>query len=652
MQTGDQRGVPFGKYRVVRQLGEGAFGVVYEALLPGPMGFTKKVAIKRIRSSVIEEDPRFVQSMVNEARIGGLLHHANIVDTLEFGQHEEHWYIAMELVDGPTLADVVRLCREHRVLLPRFAIVDLGLQICRGLQYAHELEGSDGRPLDLVHRDLKPSNIILDRAGTAKLLDFGIARAASNLFSTTTSDQVKGTPRYMAPEQVSGEAEISPRTDLFSLGAVLYEVITGRVLFDAPSLPALVHKIIYVDLGKDLDLAEEAFPGSGALLRRLLQRDPGDRYPDTRSLAGDLRELGHNYPPMADMSEVIGRLLGSADAPGGRSVRSLGELDDTFADESAKTIRAESAPGRTPVPHAAPSSAGWDQFSRVFNVPGALPGTDQQTRKDLIPPGVGVRPSETEEREVRRFPGACLVAAAVVIAALVVAAAVVVGPVVWEWGEDGDEVTGSELPVSSGTDSISATDSASDTDADSDSISATDSMVRHTGSDSDSDSDSRPPSTQLVQLIPEPRTPSGSVGTDGAASRGAPEDGNSAVAADRPGAPHTPDSRQGPDHSDPDTASTSDSTPVRPPDPTPTPPTDLAPGTISVSTTPWSQMYVDGVLIKSDRWLKRHPVDGGTHEVRLVCSALDQEKVFRVEVDGDDVKLGCWDFETMAPCTR
>ena len=402
MQNGDERGVPFGKYRVVRKIGEGAFGVVYEAQLPGPMGFTKRVAIKRIRSSVIDEDPRFVQSMVNEARIGGLLHHANIVDILEFGQHDDHWFIAMEYVDGPTLTEVVRQCRDHGVLLPRFAILDLSLQICRGLQHAHGLEGSDGQPLNLVHRDLKPSNIILDRAGTAKILDFGIAKAASNLFATTSAGQVKGTPRYMAPEQVTGEAELSPRTDLFSLGAVLFEVITGRVLFDAPSMPSLVHKIMYVDLGKDLDLAEKAFPGSGPLLERMLAKEPTDRYPDAATLAADLRTLGHQYPPMADMSDVIGRLAEAAETPTGGTVRSLGELDDDAADETAKTIQAESAPRRTPVPPANPSSAGWDQFSRVFNVPPSLVDSGVQTRPDLVPPGVGHRPTESREIATRR----------------------------------------------------------------------------------------------------------------------------------------------------------------------------------------------------------------------------------------------------------
>lgn len=130
-------GAQVGKYRVVRRLGEGAFGAVYEALLPGPMGFTKRVAIKKIRSSLVRQDPRFVQSMINEARIGGLLHHANIVDVLEFDQVGERYFIAMEFVDGPTLAQALEACKTHKVLLPRFAMVDIAMQICRGLHYAH-----------------------------------------------------------------------------------------------------------------------------------------------------------------------------------------------------------------------------------------------------------------------------------------------------------------------------------------------------------------------------------------------------------------------------------------------------------------------------------------------------------------------------------
>jgi serine/threonine-protein kinase len=263
-------GAQFGKYRIVRKIGEGAFGSVYEALLPGPMGFAKRVAIKRIRPTVVQDDPKFVQSMINEARIGGLLHHANIVDIFEFGQEGPHYYLAMEFVDGATLDGIMRLCSKRRVLLPRFAVVDLAMQVCRGLHYAHSFRDPGGQRLELIHRDMKPSNVMVDREGTAKICDFGIAKAASNLYKTTTEGFVKGTPRYMSPEQITGQGELTVRSDVFSLGVVLFEVITGRGLFSADSLISLMHKILEADLVQPLDEAEAAFPGSADLLRQAL----------------------------------------------------------------------------------------------------------------------------------------------------------------------------------------------------------------------------------------------------------------------------------------------------------------------------------------------------------------------------------------------
>ena len=159
----DGDGARFGKYRLLRKLGEGGFGTVYEALLPGPMGFTKRVAIKKLRGHLLGEDDRVVQALINEARIGGLLHHDNVVDILEFGQVGPHYYMAMEHVAGATLTDILRLCAKRGVRLPPFAVVEWGRQMARGLAHAHDLRDVDGNPVGLVHRDLKPSNVIVDR---------------------------------------------------------------------------------------------------------------------------------------------------------------------------------------------------------------------------------------------------------------------------------------------------------------------------------------------------------------------------------------------------------------------------------------------------------------------------------------------------------
>ncbi len=363
-------GVPFGKYRIVRKLGHGAVGTVYEAFLPGPLGFAKRVAIKRIRPSVLEQDPTIRQTMINEARIGGLLHHDNIIDVLEFDRVDDQYYMAMEFVDGLTLADILRICRRRRALLPRFAVVAIAVGVCRGLHHAHRLRDRDGQPLDLVHRDIKPSNIIVNREGTPKILDFGIAKATSNLVTTTTGASVKGTPRYMSPEQITGNTHLDLRSDLFSLGAILYELITLRPAFEADSVLTLAYRIVTGDTATLVENGEAVFPGSGAILGSLLAKRPEDRYPDAATMADELRELGRSYPPEADMAEVIARLMPAAVRP---QVRPVLDAEELVRDDSATP---EFPVFDDPVPTSlddlstgdrGPGTGGWRSFVQRFD---------------------------------------------------------------------------------------------------------------------------------------------------------------------------------------------------------------------------------------------------------------------------------------------
>ncbi len=278
-------GVPFGKYRIVRKLGNGAVGTVYEALLPGPLGFAKRVAI--------------------------------------------------------------------------------ALGVCRGLHHAHRLRDHDGLPLRLVHRDLKPSNIIVNRGGTPKILDFGIAKATSNLVTTTTGASIKGTPRYMSPEQITGNNSLDPRSDLFSLGAILYELITLRPAFEADSVLTLAYRIVAGDTRDLIAHGEDVFPGSGAILGSLLTKRPEDRYPDARALSEDVRELGRSYPAEADMAEVMGRMLPAAERPGVRAVRDVGEL--ARDDSETPDLMGFDEPLALTLGSSAPGTGGWNRFVSHFD---------------------------------------------------------------------------------------------------------------------------------------------------------------------------------------------------------------------------------------------------------------------------------------------
>ncbi len=511
--VGANEGTPFGKYRIVRKLGEGAFGSVYEAVLPGPMGFSRRVALKQLRPALVAENPRLVRSLINEARIGGLLHHPNIVAIHEFDQVDDRYYLAMEYVGGPTLRQLLDASAMLGQPLPRYAVVEWAQQICRGLHHAHALTDDDGRPLDLVHRDLKPPNVIVDPSGLAKILDFGIASAATNVTATGATVGIKATPRYMSPEQTTGHGELTPRSDIFSVGAVLFEMITGRALFDGDSVPAVVHAIVYEESADRVAEAEAAMAGSGAILRRALSREPDERYPHAQAMADDLRQLARQYPVEEDLAVLVTRLTPT--------------VEETLAGAGARVNPPDEA--------ALSSTRSWPLWAAL----------------------------------------------GVIVALLVVLAAVL-------WPPPADPVAHTEqtpAPV-----------------------------------------DPEPAQVTPPLVADEPAAS----GEAGAASP----------------APHEP--------------TTAEPIEPRPPAPTilteaegPAPPSDgPAAGTLSLYSRPWADIYLDGALLKSDIRLKRHPLEGGNHQIRLVCTAEGgREKLFMVHVDGQDVDLGCWDFSAMAPCS-
>ncbi len=214
-------GLVLGRYTIEAFIGGGAFGRVYRATQAGPAGFARTVALKVLRPDCDDRE-NSVQVFAREARIVALLHHRNIVQVYDFSCEGDQYYLVMELIDGLTLRGLLR----GRSVLPLWLRVAIGAEVCRGLSYAHALCDEQGQPLGVVHRDIKPSNILVGRRGEVKVSDFGLAK-----MSRVPSDQltvagmIKGTPGYMSPEQRRGEAA-TPASDVFSLGAMLYEMCT------------------------------------------------------------------------------------------------------------------------------------------------------------------------------------------------------------------------------------------------------------------------------------------------------------------------------------------------------------------------------------------------------------------------------------------
>ena len=319
----DRDETPFGPYTLVSPLGAGGMAEVFLAVKEGPMGFRKELAIKRIHRDVLKNNDTLLRALINEARLGGQLKHPNVVDTYEFGTVDDQHYIAMEYVDGLTLDDLLRGAARRGVLLPASAVLDLGSQLCDGLHYAHNLASPDGDPLGLIHRDLKPSNVIVSMAGQAKIMDFGIARYSAAMFKTTTASTPKGTLAYMSPEQVDDPLNIDHRSDLFALGAILFEALTGERLLKTPDDDArgMLFMLLAGKYRERLSMLRERNADIAAVVSRCLEFEREDRFVDAEELGLELRRIRETLGPELGC-RVLMSLVGAA-RKGDDSVDSL-----------------------------------------------------------------------------------------------------------------------------------------------------------------------------------------------------------------------------------------------------------------------------------------------------------------------------------------
>ena len=261
---------------------------VFRAVTHGPAGFQRQFVIKRIRKEKAASKD-FVDMFINEARISALLEHPNIVQVYDFGQVEGDYFLAMEYLRGRNLLTVGRRVRSlTREIAPELAAY-VARETARGLHYAHTLTNA-GKSLGIVHRDVSPSNIMLLRTGGVKLLDFGIARATMKLRANTPiGGLIKGKLSYLSPEQVRGQ-KVDGRSDVFSLGVVLWECLTGVRLFYNPNDLETMRNVLHRQVPRPSEMRHGLAESLDNIVMKALERDADKRYSDAGAMAADIEE--------------------------------------------------------------------------------------------------------------------------------------------------------------------------------------------------------------------------------------------------------------------------------------------------------------------------------------------------------------------------
>ena len=277
----------FGKYQLLDKIAIGGMAELFRAKLTGAQGFEKLIAVKRILPNLSRE-ANLVTAFIDEAKLAALLHHENIIQIYDFGSMDEQYFIAMEYLFGKDLRTITRTARAKDLALGLENILYIISRICAGLDYSHNLRDLQGKPLNIIHRDINPQNILITYEGQVKIIDFGIAKAASHN-TQTRENLIKGKLAYMSPEQANGQ-KIDHRSDIFSTGIILYELLAARRMFSGETM-----HVLSLVRDAEYDPPEEVIPELpdklNAILHQALAKDPDERYQSAGEMLADIEEF-------------------------------------------------------------------------------------------------------------------------------------------------------------------------------------------------------------------------------------------------------------------------------------------------------------------------------------------------------------------------
>lgn len=386
--------IPYGKYFLIDRINVGGMAEVFKAKAYGVEGFEKLVAIKRILPN-IAEDEEFITMFIDEAKIAVQLNHANIAQIFDLGKIEDTYFIALEYVYGKDLRAIFERLRKRGEIMPIPAACYIITQVCEGLDYAHRKKDSMGRDLNIVHRDVSPQNILVSYEGDVKVIDFGIAKAA-NKASKTQAGILKGKFGYMSPEQVRG-LPLDRRSDIFSLGIIFYEILTGERLFVGESDFSTLEKVRNVEIMPPTAYNRNIPDSLEKIILKALAKDADDRYQYASEMAEDIQRFMISQGILftrKDLSNFMKTLFAddiARDNAQDESKKQSSSLPQTVSPikESKKPISKPANPVPPPVP------------GELDNVKTVVFGAEQ---KAVSPPPVGneiaLKPQEDEPIEL------------------------------------------------------------------------------------------------------------------------------------------------------------------------------------------------------------------------------------------------------------
>ena len=297
---------------------------VFLGRISGAGGFQRFVGIKRLHPHLARE-PEFIEMFLEEARLAARIHHPNVVPILEIGTSDQGYYIVMEYVEGDTFANLIARTVQTGRRMPVSVATRILVDVLGGLHAAHELADDDGKPLGIVHRDVSPQNILIGIDGSARLTDFGVARATSKL-STTRTGQLKGKLAYMAPEQARSAKDIDRRADVFAAGVVLWEALEGRRLFKGDGEADTLNKVLNEPIPPLKNVEPSTPPGLEEVLERALDRERMRRFATAASFADALERVAHEVDEVAthkDVAVYLDLVLGDEIVKQRETVRAL-----------------------------------------------------------------------------------------------------------------------------------------------------------------------------------------------------------------------------------------------------------------------------------------------------------------------------------------